>query len=145
MNKELRSNDFIILILLIAALCSLVMFMFWEQDDEWSIHDEIKKEDQMSEANLQQECNAYLEKCGILFYHREKGFHNKKRDHSKDLPDLMIWHNGLALFVELKDEGKKQTPGQIEWDCRSRRAGIPYYVCYNFNQFVLIMQKEEML
>jgi hypothetical protein len=82
----------------------------------------------MSESDLQTLCNQWLTSKGYGWYHREKGRSNKQSAHSKGLPDLIIWKDGLILFIELKDKGKKQNKGQIEWQ-EKQTAGCDYYVC----------------
>lgn len=102
----------------------------------------------MKEADLQTQCNKYLKRCNLLFYHKEKGGYNRRagqKTHSAGLPDLIIWNKGRCIFIELKTESGKQTPGQIEWEAKSHRAGIPYYIARDFEEFIFAIHNEGIL
>jgi hypothetical protein len=90
----------------------------------------------MTESNLQRQCNEYLDKAGILYYHREKGRSHKQTAHSKGLPDLMIWYNGRCVFVELKTAEGVWSNEQQEWCNKANRAGISYVVVRTFDAFI---------
>lgn len=94
----------------------------------------------MSESKLQEKCNKWLTDNGYGWYHREKGRGHKQTAHSKGLPDLIIWKDGLILFVELKDKGKKQNAGQIEWEEKNVK-GCTYWVIDDFEYFEFMVEK----
>ena len=99
----------------------------------------------MTEAELQKDCNTFLKKCDILFYHKEKGGYGRRagqKSHSKGLPDLIIWHRGKCVFIELKTETGVQSPAQATFEARAFKAGFPYYICRDFDRFIGVLHEE---
>ena len=96
----------------------------------------------MKESELQAECNKILDENKILYFHLEKGGKFKQKKHSKGLPDLLIWHNGKSIFVELKKEGEALDKDQMDWMLWAELADIPHYVCRNINQFRIVLDKQ---
>ena len=69
---------------------------------------------EMSEKDIQVECNKLLRSLGIQFIHDEKGRGSNKR-HRKSQPDLLFWYANKSVAVELKQRGQEPRTDQIEW------------------------------
>ena len=85
------------------------------------------------ESELQKQCNAYLRKRGILFYHQEKGRGGQRQSkmHSGGLPDLLIWHKNKHIAIELKTKTGKQKLNQIDFQIKYEKEGFQYFLVDN--------------
>lgn len=52
---------------------------------------------------------------------------------------LVLIPNGGSLHIELKIEGNKQQPNQVEYQHRIEAMGHKYYVCYSYEDFFTII------
>lgn len=52
---------------------------------------------------------------------------------------LVLIPNGGSLHIELKVEGNKQQPNQVEYQKRIEAMGHKYYVCYSYDRFYEIV------
>lgn len=94
----------------------------------------------MTEATLQKQCNEYLRKRGILYFHPEKGRSNMQTTHRAGWPDMMIFRDSKALFVELKSETGKLRPEQVQKMGELVREGFECKVCRKFQEFKNILE-----
>jgi len=76
----------------------------------------------LSEAKLTEQCRTYFKKIRL---ERPDFFWWKISDkYSSGIPDFFVAYNGVAIFIELKDKGRK--PGKLqEYTLRClNRAGV---------------------
>ena len=50
--------------------------------------------------------------------------------------------NGKIIYIEMKIKGNKQTPNQKAFQQKAEALGYKYYVCYSFDEFKAIIEKE---
>lgn len=48
---------------------------------------------------------------------------------------IALFPNGLCVFFELKAEGGKQKPKQIEFETAVKNLGFNYHLVYSFDEF----------
>lgn len=92
----------------------------------------------MRESRLQAECMRSAKGAGVMALNLHgSGWSNK------GLPDLLLFHAGKCVAVELKsDSGYKAQPDQLVWRERFRRQGIPHYICDTRSGFSEILERE---
>ena len=57
--------------------------------------------------------------------------------------DLVIMlPQGKSLYIEMKVKGNKQTDNQKDFQQKAEALGYKYYVCYSFDEFKAIIEKE---
>lgn len=57
--------------------------------------------------------------------------------------DLVIMlPQGKSLYIEMKVKGNKQTDNQKDFQKIAETLGYKYYVCYSFDEFKAIIEKE---
>ena len=57
--------------------------------------------------------------------------------------DLVVMlPQGKSLYIEMKIKGNKQTEHQKVFQQKAEMLGYKYYVCYSFDQFKAIIEKE---
>lgn len=49
---------------------------------------------------------------------------------------------GKSLYIEMKIKGNKQTEHQKAFQQKAEALGYKYYVCYSFDEFKAIIEKE---
>jgi len=54
-------------------------------------------------------------------------------------PDLEVFYKGRVFFIEVKLRGEKQKPKQIEFEERCKRNKIPYKICYDLNDVIVVI------
>ena len=92
----------------------------------------------MTEADLQAQCNEYLRANGVCFFHLPKGrSNNQKQMNVGGLPDLLIWHNGQHLLIELKTDTGTINDKQREFFAKLESAWFPVMICRSFIEFKL--------
>lgn len=47
----------------------------------------------------------------------------------RGVPDMLIWHKGIAGAIELKSPTGKQSPHQHDFECKLTRLGHKYAIC----------------
>ena len=94
----------------------------------------------MAEKDLQKDCNKTLSDLGIKYFHREKGRTHRSTNHSKGLPDLMIFFKSGLVFVELKTLKGVLSDDQKQW-MSDLPKNYPYYVCRDLDDFHNIVKK----
>ena len=96
----------------------------------------------MKESDLQAQCNAYLRVRGICFYHQQKGRTNGQKFTSMSgLPDLLMWHKGRHLLVELKTPTGGLKPSQVKFFAELDLAGYPVWVIRSTKAFVELIER----
>lgn len=99
----------------------------------------------MLEHEIQTQCNDWLKKHGILKYHREKGKSHKQTSHSAGLPDLLIWHNHKACFIELKTKAGSMSKDQHDYMKRVIDAGFNYHIARSLEDMIEILYTEGLI
>ena len=57
--------------------------------------------------------------------------------------DLVIMlPQGKSLYIEMKVKGNRQTQNQKDFQKIAEALGYKYYVCYSFDEFKAIIEKE---
>lgn len=49
---------------------------------------------------------------------------------------------GKSIYIEMKVKGNRQTDNQKEFQQKAEALGYKYYVCYSFDEFKAIIEKE---
>lgn len=49
---------------------------------------------------------------------------------------------GRSIYIEMKVKGNKQTDNQKDFQQKAEALGYKYYVCYSFEEFKAIIEKE---
>ena len=96
----------------------------------------------MTEHELQKKCNEYLRKNNILYYHKQRGRHEKNLSQSKGLPDLIVWNNGCCTFIELKTMSGVVSEAQQDYFSKVTRSGFHSWVCRSFEEFIHALEEE---
>ena len=102
-----------------------------------------------TEAELQKECNKYLNEKGLLYFHIEKGRHTNKT-HRKGWPDLFVFGQEelkghlfpKTVFVELKRQGGSMNLDQKRMFLDLDGLKFPTYLCDSIEKFKAIMLVE---
>ena len=50
--------------------------------------------------------------------------------------------NGRIIYIEMKVKGNRQTDNQKDFQQKAEALGYKYYVCYSFDEFKAIIEKE---
>ena len=66
----------------------------------------------------------------------------KKQGLLPGVADLVIVHEGMALFIELKTKRGRQSPEQIEFAKRCIECGSPYYLARTLAEVELVLAAE---
>jgi hypothetical protein len=77
----------------------------------------------MSEEELQAEVKKYALMFGWSYYHTRDS-----RGSDEGFPDTVMLRKRRQVIAELKKEGEKPTPGQMEWMQRFGECGAECYV-----------------
>ena len=97
------------------------------------------------EEQLQRSVVAYLlvTRPQCLWYHPPNGGGRSKAEGGvlkamgvrPGVPDLaLVLPEGQAAFIELKAEGRRLSPAQIEFRATAEGLGAKYAVCYSINE-----------
>ena len=92
----------------------------------------------MRESALQAECMRLCKRLDVLAVNvHGSGWSNK------GFPDLLLFHAGKAVAVELKaDSGYKPQPDQIVWRNRFLRQEIPHHFVRGLDEFEAVVREE---
>jgi len=105
------------------------------------------------ESQLQQMCVRYFRYVYpqyVIYATPNGGFRNsieakrlKEEGVLAGVADLtVLLPHGKILYIEMKVKGNKQTPNQKTFQQKAEALGHTYYVCYSFEEFKDIIEKE---
>lgn len=105
------------------------------------------------ESQLQQMCVRYFRYVYpqyLIYAVPNGGFRNaieakrlKAEGVLAGVADLtVLLPQGKILYIEMKVKGNKQTDNQKEFQQKAEALGYKYYVCYSFEEFKAIIEKE---
>jgi hypothetical protein len=105
-----------------------------------------------SEARIQQEIvmffnNEYPLLRGCLCYNNNnsvggyRGKINKFLGVVKGRSDMVLYHNGISIMIELKTEKGRQSPGQKTWQDLMVSQGFEYYIIRSLEEFKELIVK----
>ena len=55
---------------------------------------------------------------------------------------VVLLPQGKSLYIEMKVKGNRQTENQKDFQQKAEVLGYKYYVCYSFDEFKAIIEKE---
>lgn len=55
---------------------------------------------------------------------------------------VVLLPQGKSLYIEMKVKGNRQTDNQKAFQQKTEALGYKYYVCYSFDEFKAIIEKE---
>ncbi|OQY13962.1 MAG: hypothetical protein B6I31_00010 [Desulfobacteraceae bacterium 4572_19] len=105
---------------------------------------------QLEKKLLQEPAETYLKLKNIEYIHIvsnitrmiNKRFYNFSIPDNKDFPDLIIFFNGgITLFIEFKIGKNKLQKGQVIKKNKLENAGFDYYVVYDIDTFIDIVNR----
>lgn len=92
----------------------------------------------MRESELQRRCIARAKALGILAVNVHGGGWS-----NKGFPDLLLFHGGRCVAVELKaDSGYGVQPDQEVWRTRLLRQGIHHHIARSLGEFERVLGEE---
>lgn len=100
----------------------------------------------MSEEKIQGECymwfhNTFPHLRGLLCYNLNNsknkiaGNRNKALGLQKGRSDLVLYYQGKAYMIEMKDEDGTQSPDQKKWEAIIIQQGFTYTILRDLDQF----------
>ena len=105
-----------------------------------------------SEDRLQQICflwhwNEYPDQRGLLF-HVPNGGNRNAREGAKfktmgvipGVSDLIFLYDGVAHFIELKNEKGVQSKRQKNWEALVKAERFPYYIVRSLDSFQILIE-----
>ena len=97
----------------------------------------------MVEAILQKHCEDFLNMKGLNYLHLPKtiSYKNKAFSYLKEFPDLEVFTKPKPIYIELKVKGGELLKDQIIWKDKLEDQGYDYYVAWNIEEFVNIIQE----
>ena len=105
------------------------------------------------ESNLQSACVRWfrLQYPNLVIYAVPNGGSRNVREAQRlkaegvlaGVADLVIMlSQGKSLYIEMKVKGNCQTDNQKDFQQKVEALGYKYYVCYSFDEFKAIIEKE---
>ena len=106
----------------------------------------------MTEEQLQVQCfqwhwNTYPNERRMLWHNNNNSWSkiagniNKSRGVVAGVADFTLLVKGMAIMIELKVIGGKQSEEQIEFNKRCIERGIPYFIIFSFEEFKQLILK----
>lgn len=83
--------------------------------------------------------HARVNNTGTLIYRDGKTIFGKRKHQQKGVADILACWKSWPLALEVKAEGKKQSPEQVDWESKWGGGGGIYAVVYNVEQVERIL------